>query len=62
MVTSRPDVPADARFNAKQACEVLGISRNTLKKYVRQSGTRPLMQGKRAVYTGLTLLRFWEGK
>ncbi|WP_106827692.1 helix-turn-helix domain-containing protein [Parabacteroides pacaensis] len=63
MITvNEPNVAATNRYSVMQACEILGVHRNTLRNYTNQGlikcGYRKTTARK--FYTGAELLRFWR--
>lgn len=61
MTTTPPKIPANARLNARQACDALGICFNTLKRRVREGKIIPRRGGDgRDYYTAQEIQRFWR--
>lgn len=63
MITAEiPDVKETGRYTVKQACDVLGIHRNTLRNYTDQGlikcGFRKA--NYRKFYEGREILKFWK--
>lgn len=63
MITAEiPDVKETGRYTVKQACDVLGIHRNTLRNYTDQGlikcGFRKATYRK--FYEGREILKFWK--
>ena len=58
-----PEVPDFARCSAREACELLGISFNTLKKYVRLGRITPgLFSDGTPYYLGREIKKLWREK
>lgn len=58
-----PEVPDGARFSAREACTLLGISFNTLKKYVRLGRINPsLFSDGTPYYLGREIKKLWREK
>lgn len=64
MVSEEPQVSLNARFTMNQASEILGIHRNTLRRYtnagklgIRCNHTKI---NNRKYITGAELIRFWR--
>lgn len=62
MVNERPDVTPSGRYSAAQTARVLGIHRNTLRKYTMQGLILPRIHKAtgRKYYPGSEILRFWH--
>jgi len=64
MVNEQPQIPANARYSIEQAAEILGIHRNTLRRYTNTGPTGIKCQFRksngRKFYTGLEIVRFWR--
>ena len=60
MTTVQPEVPLGGKFNTKQAAQALGISYNTLMRYVASGYIRPSMGRKRRFFTGAEIIRCWR--
>lgn len=61
MTAVPPKVETGARYNTGQACKILGVSRNTLRKYVKNGSLRPKVDKStfRNVFEARELTRFW---
>lgn len=62
MLTSeQPKVNPSSRYTISQTMKLLGISRNTLRKYTTNGDIKSLthISGK-TLYTGLSILAFWR--
>ena len=61
MVTVRPDVPLDARYNQKDAAAILGVERHTIMNYERSGCIRFQVRkaGGRKFTTGKEIIRCW---
>lgn len=57
-----PKVIPGARYNTGQACDILGISRNTMRKYVKSGKIHPKSDKDtyRNVFEAKELTRFWN--
>lgn len=61
MTRTCPEIPDHARFSAKEACDLLDISFNTLKKYVRAGKICPgFFSDGTPYYLGSQIKRFWR--
>lgn len=62
MVTEQPVVIQSSRYTVMQTCKILGIHRNTLRRYTEsgaiQLGIRKSTTKK--FYLGSEILRFWQ--
>lgn len=62
MTSQRPDVDATGRYSIKETSALLGIHRNTLRRYTAKglikSGFRKCTKSR--FYTGLEILRVWN--
>jgi DNA-binding transcriptional MerR regulator len=62
MITSLPpQVTKEAIYTSREACQILGIHRNSLRKYVMKQLLHPKrdkLSGRR-VFEGRELSRFW---
>lgn len=62
IVSSEPQVNMTGRYTVTQACQILGIHRNTLRTYTDQGlikcGFRRV--GCRKFYEGKEIIRFWK--
>lgn len=56
-----PKVETGARYNTGQACQILGVSRNTLRSYIKSGRLRPKVDKStfRNVFEARELTRFW---
>lgn len=59
MVNVAPDIRPAGRYTVTEACKLLGIHRNTLRKYT-QSGMIRCKGTRRKYYTGTDLLKLWN--
>lgn len=62
LVDERPDVKDSAKYSVAETCRLLGIHRNTLKKYTDAGFIRAGV-GKasgRKYYLGSEIIRFWK--
>lgn len=57
-----PKVEPGARYNTGQACEILGICRNTMRKFVKSGQIRPKADKGtfRNMFEAKELTRFWQ--
>ena len=61
MTRTCPEIPDHARFSAREACGLLGISFNTLKKYVRIGKITPgFFSDGTPYYPGREIKRLWR--
>lgn len=62
MVNDRPEVTTAGRYSAAQTARLLGIHRNTLRKYTDQGCILPRIHKAtgRKYYLGSEILRFWD--
>lgn len=64
IVSTRPVVDSDGRYNVTQTCAILGIHRNSLHKYTL-AGLISCINNEicaRKLYLGSEILRFWMAK
>lgn len=62
MVTStRPTVKSDSRYTVTQTCSILGIHRNSLRKYTAAGLINCIFNEicARKLYLGSEIIRFW---
>ena len=62
MVTAlRPVVESDARYTVTQTCSILGIHRNSLRKYTDSGLINCIFNSicARKLYLGSEIMRFW---
>ena len=62
MVATEPNVNPEARYTIGQTVELLGMSRNTVKKYTDSGQLRHVVHkatGKK-LYTGQAIALFWR--
>lgn len=61
MVKEVPDVPRKAKFSIKETASILGISRTSLYRYIKEkyifAKVRPC--NGRQYFTGAEIIRFW---
>lgn len=64
MTTEQLHVTARGQYHTMQTCRVLGISKDTLRKYRDMGLIRPSFHRgtTRAFYTGAEIMRFWQAK
>lgn len=64
LTTFPPKVVPGARYNIGQACEILGISRNTMRKNVKTGWIRPKADKGtfRNMFEAKELTRFWQDR
>lgn len=62
MTTTEPQVTPNGRYNIEQTCQLLGISRNTLCRYVKRGRIRFGVRRStgRKFYLGSDILQFWK--
>lgn len=64
MVNEQPQIPPSARYTIQEAAQILGISRNTLRRYtnIGPTGIRCSYRKSngRKFYTGLDIVKFWR--
>lgn len=62
MITTRPEVTPDGRYNQKQAAEILKIDRHTLKRYAENGIIKFWIRkaGNAKVTTGAEIIKCWE--
>lgn len=61
---TRPKVESDGRYTVTQTCSILGIHRNSLRKYT-DAGLINCEFNKicyRKLYQGKEILRFWDAQ
>lgn len=61
MVNEQPAVSPTGRYSVMETCKILGIHRNTLRKYTRQGRIRCGVRrvNARIFYTGSEILSVW---
>lgn len=66
MVVDEPKVSPTGRYTIGQAAEILGVHRNTLRRYTNTGPTGITCQHRksngRKFYTGLEIVRFWRAQ
>lgn len=62
MITTRPDVTPDGKYNQKQAAEALKIDRHTIKRYAENGIIKFWIRkaGGGKVTTGKEIIKCWE--
>ncbi len=65
MIANEPQIVATARYSIGQTCKLLGIHRDTLRRYtdrqkVIKCGYRTIGNRKVKFYLGSEILRFWK--
>ena len=61
MVSIRPNANPAGRYSVNETCELLGIHRNTLRRYTDAGEIRCDFRSTfRKFYTGLEIVRFWN--
>lgn len=62
MKAKEPNVPPTARFSVKQTCAILGICRNTLRRYTQNGLIKEnrRMSNLRPYYTGKAIHDCWR--
>jgi len=63
MVNEEPCIPPTARYSIGEAAKILGVHRNTLRRYTNtgQMGIDcHFRTNGRKFYTGLDIVRFWR--
>jgi DNA-binding transcriptional MerR regulator len=62
MVTHEPTVCPTSHYSIGQTAALLGIHRNTLRRYTEQGRIRPNVHAgtNKTYYKGLEILRFWN--
>ena len=62
MNSSEPLVSPRGRYSTKQTCEILGITRETLRRYVMAGkiGRKYFKTTGRPYYSGASILEFWR--
>jgi len=62
MTTEEPKVTEKGRYNVTETCAILGVHRNTLRRYTEsgliKAGFRRV--SARKFYTGEDILKFWR--
>ena len=62
MVTEMPEVNPTSRYSVTETCRLLGIHKNSLRKYTItgriKAGTR--MSTAKKFYLGSEILKFWQ--
>ena len=62
MVTEMPEVTPSSRYTVMETCRLLGIHKNSLRKYTLtgriKAGTR--MSTAKKFYLGSEILKFWQ--
>lgn len=63
MVAEVPDIKPTSRYTVTETCRILGIHRNSLRKYTEMGiikvGIR--MSTSKKFYLGSEILKFWHG-
>lgn len=64
MRSSKPDVNLSTMYNISETCEILGIHRDTLRKYTFTGSIRCGFRrcNGRKFYLGSEILRFWRSQ
>lgn len=59
--STRPNVESDGRYTVTQTCSILGIHRNSLRKYTDAGLINCIFNSIccRKLYEGKEILRFW---
>lgn len=62
VISTRPAVESDARYTVTQTCLILGIHRNSLRKYTDAGLINCIFNGicARKLYLGSEIVRFWQ--
>lgn len=61
LTNEQPQVQPTSRYTIGQTTRLLGISRNTLRKYTRNGDIKSLThKSGKALYTGVAILAFWR--
>lgn len=61
MVNEQPNIKATSRFSIAETCGLLGIHRNTLRKYTKEGRIKAGVRKSTAkpFYLGSEILNFW---
>lgn len=62
MTTEEPKVSNRGRYNTTQTCHLLGISYNSLMKYMREGLIIPSIGTGGRFFYGENILRFWRDR
>lgn len=59
-----PDVNSSGRYSVTQTCRILGIHRNSLRRYTEEGLIRCSFRKNphRKFYTGREIMRFWQSQ
>ena len=62
MVSEQPSIKPAGRYSISETCKLLGIHRNTLRRYTDAGEIRCVVRKStwKKYYTGLEILRFWN--
>lgn len=61
MIAGEPKVTETGRYNVTETCTLLGIHRNTLRRYTEQGHIKCGMRRTgRKFYPGREILKFWR--
>ena len=61
MVAIQPKTSPSGRYSVNETCQLLGIHRNTLRRYTEQGDIVCGYRGNmKKFYTGLEIVRFWR--
>ena len=62
MVSEQPLIKPAGRYSISETCKLLGIHRNTLRRYTDAGEIRCVVRKStwKKYYTGLEILRFWN--
>lgn len=62
MVTEQPNVFANSRYSVTETCKILGIHRNTLRRYTEKGKIKLGVRKStaRKFYLGSDILNFWS--
>lgn len=63
MTSEEPNVSCNSRYDINATCSLLGISRNTLRKYTALGFIKSEIRrcNGRSFYFGSEILKFWKG-
>ena len=64
MVSVRPNPDAAGRYSISETCAMLGLHRNTLRRYTEAGAIKPKYDkdNGRKTYSGLEIIKFWNTK
>ena len=62
MTSDKPNVKAESRYSISKTCELLGIHRNTLRRWTDEGKIKCKYRSStmRKFYTGYEITKIWE--